>query len=748
MNRDSLTRFVVDEDPEVIPGKQVWIGSDGKVWHDLHFVHATAFERGVEKEWREWRADFILYMKRMCVSADRFHLRQRSATEADVWNIADSFAVLAFFWHTIEATNTVAWANVGFNLLKALQLRIAQSLPELGVVYVRGETQVGFQIRGDRIEGWGSWYAARENSTKSAFARLWARMPECAPFAISDHFQSISTILHFALYFRKVRIRGACKISQRARGTLIALQHTLLEYLSQGLDAYLKGVYLRFRPHCQQKPPPAHVSPKKKREGEELAPPSTCSSAVQQGRRMVRVDNEVMWDMMQDARESGASLSQVTVVRRNDPQAGGCQRVAHEVLCRKNDLYRQRMRMAFLGSNHLCIVADPATHSKKETMISILWSWQAAVAAYGAIQYIPSAKTVLVSEQEMPDHIAFLSRERRLERVAAFRQLQALSNVIQHTGLWSGIHDFRLRDDYDIDPVREGEVRVVKTGEANDYARRVCADRGIDKRILPDAALAPAQSNEKLLVLCLDQGSVGAAGIIFAQEVLGAMIFVFWDKFHRLMRDISLAMKDAASGLFLKVRIFSAHLWSMNYKPWGTGLFGTQKKQLLNIFMATQSPFSRLFRKYAPRIAEALDRQLETDEDYTMLFDDIPFLARSFSAALDVAKLGRWFSWNGCAKQQLGEYWVQKMIIEDHLGAGDPCASAGQRDPDDADVAFDNLQAAAKAKTPQSELAQLKAARKQKKRTHKQADKTQKNEEANKPTKHNKGSQRRIRASV
>ena len=63
--------------------------------------------------------------------------------------------------------------------------------------------------------------------------------------------------------------------------------------------------------------------------------------------------------------------------------------------------------------------------------------------------------------------------------------------------------------------------------------------------------------------------------------------------------------------------------------------------------------------------------------------------------------------------------WVQKMIIEDHLGVGGPSTSAGQHgpstsagqhDPDDSGVAFDNLEAAARAKTPQAELAQLKAA--------------------------------------
>ena len=138
----------------------------------------------------------------------------------------------------------------------------------------------------------------------------------------------------------------------------------------------------------------------------------------------------------------------------------------------------------------------------------------------------------------------------------------------------------------------------------------------------------------------------------------------------------------------------------------------------MNVFMGCQGPDAHVFRKYAPRIAEAVGRSLECDEDYVALFDDVPFLARSFTRAMDTAKMGRWFSWNNCAKEQLGEFWVQKMILEDHLevlapaqGNG-PCPSAGQQlfDPDETGIAFDDLEAAARAKTPQAQLAQLKAA--------------------------------------
>ena len=75
--------------------------------------------------------------------------------------------------------------------------------------------------------------------------------------------------------------------------------------------------------------------------------------------------------------------------------------------------------MGFLGADHLNIVADLATHSRHDTMASIVWSWQTGVAAHGDLQYIPHGG-MLSSEQEMPEHIARLYCERRLERLAAF----------------------------------------------------------------------------------------------------------------------------------------------------------------------------------------------------------------------------------------------------------------------------------------------------------------------------------------
>ena len=84
------------------------------------------------------------------------------------------------------------------------------------------------------------------------------------------------------------------------------------------------------------------------------------------------------------------------------------------------------------------------------------------------------------------------------------------------------------------------------------------------------------------------------------------------------------------------------------------------------------------------------------------MVDRLPDLARSWCASLDISKLGRWFSWNGCAKEQLGEYWISKMLLEFH--------QEGMQDPDEHQFAFADLLGASRAKTPQAELAALKAA--------------------------------------
>ena len=84
--------------------------------------------------------------------------------------------------------------------------------------------------------------------------------------------------------------------------------------------------------------------------------------------------------------------------------------------------------MSFLGATHFNITIDESSHAKKSIHASILYSWQTDSAAYGDIQYTMVGKALLASEQEFPDEVRELIAERKQERFAAFRQLQASRN--------------------------------------------------------------------------------------------------------------------------------------------------------------------------------------------------------------------------------------------------------------------------------------------------------------------------------
>ena len=106
-------------------------------------------------------------------------------------------------------------------------------------------------------------------------------------------------------------------------------------------------------------------------------------------------------------------------------------------------------------------------------------------------------------------------------------------------------------DDHRVDAVEAGEVRVLAPAqdhgpENRNYAVRVRAEEGTAHRVLPDSAFEPSRSY-KLLVINLDQGGVGASGVVFAQESMKLMLYAHWDKLHRVIRDINLVLNRSTS---------------------------------------------------------------------------------------------------------------------------------------------------------------------------------------------------------
>ena len=119
------------------------------------------------------------------------------------------------------------------------------------------------------------------------------------------------------------------------------------------------------------------------------------------GKSYVKVHPEVIWDLMEQAKSSSASVKQVIRIRSGDSHVGSSENVGPCWVGKHMCMYASRRNMCFgPGVHHINVIADPATHSKKEAMVSVLWSWEEQVAGHGDVQWISATKTILACDQE------------------------------------------------------------------------------------------------------------------------------------------------------------------------------------------------------------------------------------------------------------------------------------------------------------------------------------------------------------
>ena len=178
-------------------------------------------------------------------------------------------------------------------------------------------------------------------------------------------------------------------------------------------------------------------------------------------------------------------------------------------------------------------------------------------------------------------------------------------------------------------------------------------------RVLP-----PGLEDVKLLVLQLDQGSIGAAGAAYLENYLGWMVYTKFDKIHRCIRDLKLAAQ--AVPIFVKTKLWSSYLFSLNKRPFGSGAFGTAKSRMMECFCAKSDVHSPIFRKYLQRLSRHWDMPMETEEQQQLIFERVCEMP-SFGKHMAHPKLQNWFAWNQCCYDQLDEYYGAKCVFESEL---------------------------------------------------------------------------------
>jgi hypothetical protein len=144
------------------------------------------------------------------------------------------------------------------------------------------------------------------------------------------------------------------------------------------------------------------------------------------------------------------------------------------------------------------------------------------------------------------------------------------------------------------------------------------------------------------------------------------MVFFKFDKIHRLIRDLKGAENGCCSKIFTKAKLWSAYLYSLNKRPFGSGANATLKTRMLDVFRLSVDIGSPVFKKYLARIAKGWKMPCDTKEEKEEILKKCLEM-KSFIQHMGHPKLQNWFAWNNSAYEQMPEFWATKMVFESQL---------------------------------------------------------------------------------
>lgn len=131
---------------------------------------------------------------------------------------------------------------------------------------------------------------------------------------------------------------------------------------------------------------------------------------------------------------------------------------------------------------------------------------------------------------------------------------------------------------------------------SNDVSCFCCPTGGTDSirtQASKDATLTiNAVDEAKILVLLMDQGPIGMGMSSFIHFCGVNLIHISFDPFHRVIRDMKLDVAGvgpkALRQKLHQCQLSSSYLWTLNYRPYGSGGFAQAKTELLEHFLASE----------------------------------------------------------------------------------------------------------------------------------------------------------------
>lgn len=288
-----------------------------------------------------------------------------------------------------------------------------------------------------------------------------------------------------------------------------------------------------------------------------------------------------IWKFIQDSKRTGVSLEKLAEVRERDDH-GGVKMKSVPFWSRKLlSMYRQQSRLSFFNVIKICLCTDGITHNCQDFLVTTAYHCSEATetSAYCTSQHINSAKVLYPGQMPLTEEVERLAARRQIDRLAAMKFLQALSaQLAQLSQNALALSSFEPQGDLAL------QLRPLQPGDLRSF-------NGTGFQILFKDSMEPfpvtvndeALAEIPVLKVLMDQGKVGVAASAFCQA-LGMLIKWDYDKIHRLCRDLK-----KMSFRLEQCVLACTYMWSINYKPFGSGMFFDEKRNALSAFFESHS---------------------------------------------------------------------------------------------------------------------------------------------------------------
>ena len=570
--KSDVTRITIDHDDA--PSPQAWLHNDGLVWWDLDYIH-NHFRRGGAMQMK--RRHWLFWLRSKLEDygcAGNVQLANHCEPIGDDVlnaNVCTTLGLYTFFFISVDVCCDVA-STLSLGYIQKSISRICRSTPPLQTFEIRLPGDSLVQMRPDcHCVGFPQFLRRGHASTCKMLEHEWATMLDSGVVVSSFNAdtQSVADVIVFVSTAMRRRRRARHKRSGHAHATLQVVIKCLLNELPKYVDDFVNAFATNEAARAARPPPALRL-----RRGPNAQ------------RQYTSVSAEAAWDILQRARAEKTDVHKAIGLRSDGAELGGCSAgLGLKWSSMALDMYHEKTKLIFGtagagGVHHWNIVSDPGTHSYKECLVSLMYSWELNAGCYPKWAHLVPGKALAPGEADLLDSVEEKRAQNKLERVASFRQLQGLSHQI------CSLSGERLTLD-SFDPPVGSNLRAV----SNNEVREVMPNAGMDLHVITNTATG--QQHEVLpldvtdVMLCifqLDQGSVGCAGVPFASIHLGKMIEARFDKVHRLIRDLKGAEQECMGGIFNKCKFWSSYLLGLNNRPFNSGAHWTLKSRMLELF--------------------------------------------------------------------------------------------------------------------------------------------------------------------